>query len=81
MLNDKIMDSAPSENIIKLRELTNQLCERDGKFDEVPTSFIKDLKKIIADNKKQLKGIKDINVKLMAYESMCYKLEEFLENK
>ncbi len=81
MLNDKIMNSAPSENILKLRELTKELCERDAKYDEIPVSFIKNLKTIIADNKKELKGIKDANIKLKVYEAMCSRLIEFIENK
>lgn len=74
------MNSVPSENIIKLRELIDKLsCKYNQEQNEAVLEFINTLKRIIDDNRKQLKGIDDTEVKLMAYEAMCYRMVEFLD--
>jgi hypothetical protein len=62
------MNSVPSENILKLRELTDKLCSMNGSYDSKEVLF--KLKYIMSENKKQIDTIKTEKTKLKCYENL-----------
>jgi len=71
------MSKVPNENILKLRELTDKMCQTtktDGEYKIV----VKKLKKVIDDGKKLLDASKTNISKITCYEAMCIEIMSLL---
>jgi hypothetical protein len=62
------MKSVPSENILKLRELTDKLCNVSN---DESREVLEKLKNIIYENKIMVDSYKTERTKLKCYENMC----------
>jgi hypothetical protein len=62
------MKSVPSENILKLRELTDKLCNVSN---DESREVLEKLKNIIYENKKMIDSYKTERTKLKCYEDLC----------
>lgn len=69
------MKSVPSENILKLRELTEKLCSLN--YDDDKEKLDK-IKSILYENKKQIDLYKTEKNKLKCYENLCSTLINLL---
>ena len=72
------MSSMPSENILKLRELTDKLCAIS---DEDITEKIYEIKSVIKENEEELKVLKGDKNKVKCYESLFNKIKNILNCK
>jgi hypothetical protein len=67
------MTSVPSENILKLRELTEKMCAT------IPNDKIIDLvQDIIDEGVEEVVNSKTDKTKIKCYETMCYKITNIL---
>ena len=62
------MKSVPSENILKLRELTDKLCNVSN---DESREVLEKLKNIIYENKKMSYSYKTERTKIKGYEDLC----------
>jgi len=69
------MKSVPSENILKLRELTEKLCSIN--YDDDKEKLDK-IKSVLYENKKQIDLYKTERTKLRCYERLCNTLIDML---
>lgn len=70
--------NVPSENIIKLRALTERLSKNDSDIDyEI---IVKNLKKIVDDGKQTIASSDTTYSKIKCYESMCQHITTILNN-
>jgi len=63
------MASVPSENILKLRKLTEEL--NNDSFDDTYKTIVKKLKKIVVEGKKEIDKNDSEESKIKCYETMC----------
>ncbi len=70
--------SVPSENIIKLRELTAKL-DKENKGDEYK-KIVKKLKNIVDEGKVLIEKTNTPQSKIKCYESMCATITSLLAN-
>ena len=69
--------SVPSENIIKLRMLSDELCKTQ---DDEYKVIVKKLKLIIENGKKDIEELKTPTTKFKCYESMCSSITTLLNS-
>lgn len=74
------MKNVPSDNILKLRELTEKLCNIEKTDDIQYKDVLKKLKKVIDEGKKTVETSDSDNTKIKCYESMCITIMKLLEN-
>lgn len=67
----------PSENILKLRELTERLSKNDSDIEY--ENIVKKLKKIVDDGRHVIET-SDTQTKIKCYESMCQNITTILNN-
>ena len=67
-----------SENIIKLRKLTNDICELESSNDY--ERVLKTLKEIINEGEHQMIKSSTSQNKIKCYETMCAKITKILNN-
>lgn len=72
------MLSVPSENILKLRELTEKMY-KEIKEDEYKV-IVKQLKKIVDDGKGEIAKTDCSELKIKSYETMCFRITNLLTN-
>jgi hypothetical protein len=72
------MTTVPSENILKLRELTDQICNREN-HDEYK-EIVLQLKDVLDDGKEEIANSKTVKTKVKCYESMCMTITKILSN-
>ena len=72
------MTSVPSENILKLRALTEQMCLQapDNDYKEV----VLQLREIIDICKEEIENTKNTKTKIKCYETMCFSMANILNN-
>jgi hypothetical protein len=63
------MTSVPNENILKLRELTNKICNSKSDYDY--KSIVDELKQVISEGKVVIEKSECNETKIGCYESMC----------
>jgi len=63
------MTSVPNDNILRLRELTNKIC--NSKPNNEYKLIVDELKKVISDGKKDIDESETNEIKINCYESMC----------
>lgn len=68
-----------SENILKLRELTEKIGKTSPITDE--SKLLKDLKNVLEEGKEEVSLSETPNSKLKCYEEMCVKINNILNNK
>jgi hypothetical protein len=73
------MKNVPSDNILKLRELTNKLCSVEYADDVQYKDVLKKLKSVIDDGKKTVDTANSEQTKIKCYESMCVTIMTILE--
>jgi hypothetical protein len=73
------MKSVPSENILKLRELTDQICGREESEVEYK-KIIKHLKNVVEKGVVEIEGSKTPKSKMKCYENMCATIKTILNN-
>lgn len=74
------MRNVPSENILKLRELTEKL-DKEKLFDnETYKVIVKKLKDVIDMGKQEIEDSKTAQSKVKCYETMCKKITNLLTN-
>lgn len=69
--------SVPNENILKLRELSDKLCETSN--DEYKI-IVKKLKNIVDSGKNEIEKSTSSQTKIKCYESMCATITNLLNN-
>jgi len=71
------MTTVPSENILKLRELTEQICirENNDEYKEIVLQLIN----ILDEGKEEIANSKTIKNKVKCYESMCITITKILD--
>lgn len=69
------MKNVPNENILKLRELSEKMC--DTKDDEYKV-IVKQLKAIVDGGKSQIENSKTSQSKIKCYENMCTTITNLL---
>jgi hypothetical protein len=72
------MTSVPSENILKLRELTEKMCLRDSDIEY--REILLRLKEIVDSGKDEIHNSKTTKTKVKCYESMCLTITTILDN-
>lgn len=72
------MTTVPSENILKLRELTEQICS--GEHNEEYKTIVLTLKNILAEGAHEITKAKTIKTRVKCYESMCVTFTNLLNN-
>jgi hypothetical protein len=73
------MKSVPSENILKLRELTNQICEEENSEIEYK-KVVKQLKNIVEEGVIEIEKTTTPKTKMKCYENMCATIKTILNN-
>jgi len=66
----------PSENILKLRELTDKI-DKETKSDDYK-SIVKQLKNIVDEGKNEIESTTSEKTKIKCYESMCTTITNLL---
>ena len=72
------MTTVPSENILKLRKLTEEICNRESN-NEYKEIVLK-LKSIVDDGIDEISSSKTMKTKVKCYESMCMTITKILNN-
>jgi hypothetical protein len=72
------MSTFPSENILKLRELTNKIC--DVQNNEDYREIVLEIKDVINEGSKEINNSKSIKSRIVCYEKMCETLQNILKN-
>ena len=73
------MKNVPSENILKLRELTEQICNREeSEYDY--KKVIKQLKKIVEQGVIEIDNSPSPKSKMKCYEGMCTTIKTILSS-
>lgn len=72
------MNNVPSENILKLIELTDKMCDKDN--DEKYKAIVIKLKEIIECGKGEVQKSRTIKNKIKSYETMCVTITNVLNN-
>lgn len=72
------LHTIPSENILKLRELTEKICNRTPNDEHY--AILKELKDVIDDGKVEVSNLKTTTSKIKCYEKMCVKITNILNN-
>ena len=72
------MKSVPSENILKLRELTNKLIDKN--INDEYKDIVIQLKKIVDEGKHKLEHTESAQSKIKCYETMCSTITNLLTN-
>ena len=70
------MKTVPSENLLKLRELSDKICHSSDEYREI----VKKLKKIIDDGKTRIDENYCDKDKVACYENMCLSIMGLLKN-
>jgi hypothetical protein len=69
--------SVPNENILKLRELSDELC---GLSNSEYKAIVKQLKKMVEDGKSEVDRISTPQSKIYCYETMCSNITKLLNS-
>ena len=72
------MTTVPSENILKLRALTEQICSRENN-DEYK-EIVLQLKEIVNEGVEEISNSKTVKTKVKCYETMCMTITKILNN-
>lgn len=72
------MKTVPSENIIKLRELADEMCVAE--FSDKYKKIVLRLKMIMEEGKNSISNSKSSKNKVKCYEDMCVKVTSILNN-
>lgn len=72
------MTTVPSDNILKLRELTDKICNRETN-DEYKEIVLK-LKEIVDEGKDEIANSKTIKTRVKCYETMCITITKILND-
>jgi len=72
------MTTVPSENILKLRKLTHEICSKQNN-DGYKGMFL-NLKNVLDSSKKEIISLKTIKAKMKCYENMCINITNILDN-
>lgn len=72
------MNNVPSENILKLIELTDKMCIQDN--DDQYKAIVIKLKEIIENGKGEVQKSRTIKNKIKCYETMCVTITNVLTN-
>lgn len=72
------MTTVPSENILKLRELTEQIC--NGEHTDEYKNIVLKLKNILDEGAHEITKAKTIKSRVKCYESMCVTFTNLLNN-
>lgn len=72
------MTTVPSENILKLRKLTEQICSTENN-DEYK-DIVLQLKEILDGGKDEIAKSKTIKTKVQCYENMCVTITKILND-
>jgi hypothetical protein len=72
------MTSVPSENILKLRALTEQMCLQGP--DDDYKQVVSQLKEIIDICREEIENTKNTKTKIKCYETMCFSMANILNN-
>ena len=72
------MTSVPSENILKLRELTEKMCMKESEIEY--REILLGLKQIVDSGKDEIHNSKTTKTKVKCYESMCLTITTILDN-
>lgn len=71
---------APNENLLKLRELSEELSNKKSDDTTDYSVIVKKLKTIVDSGKKEIEGSKTPQSKIKCYESMCTTITTLLNN-
>jgi hypothetical protein len=74
------MKTVPSDNILKLRALTERLCSIEHISDVQYKDVLKKLKNMIDDGKKTVDTADTEQSKIKCYETMCITIMKILED-
>jgi hypothetical protein len=72
------MTTVPSENILKLRILSDEICSRQN--NDGYKEIVLNLKNILDSGKKEIISLKTIKTKMKCYENMCVNITNILDN-
>lgn len=72
------MTTVPSENILKLRVLTDQICSKENHSEY--KEIVLELKGILDEGKNRIAKSKTIKTKVDCYETMCMTITTLLNN-
>lgn len=70
-------DTVISENILKLRELTNKICKSPNSDYE---NVLKNVKLLIEENEEEISNLTTSLTKIKCYEKMCLKINNILNS-
>lgn len=73
------MKSVPSENILQLRKLTEEICNTD-KSDSEYKKIVRELKYLVETGVEDIKSSKTTKTKIKCYENMCATITNILSN-
>lgn len=73
------MKNVPSENILKLRELTDQICSREESEVEYK-KVVKQLKNIVDKGVVEIENSQTPKSKMKCYENMCATIKTILNS-
>ena len=73
------MKSVPSENILKLRELTDKICSREDSEVEYK-KVVKQLKNIVDKGVVEIENSQTPKSKMKCYENMCATIKTILNS-
>jgi len=73
------MKNVPSENILKLRVLTDQICEEENSEIEYK-KVVKQLKNIVEQGVIEIERTTTPKTKMKCYENMCITIKTILNN-
>jgi hypothetical protein len=74
------MKTVPSDNILKLRALTDRLCSVEHVSDVQYKDVLKKLKSLIGEGKKTVDTANSEQSKIKCYETMCITIMKILED-
>jgi len=72
-----VTKSVNSENMVKLKELTNKMCLSPNKN---YSTIVKELKEIVEEGKKEIDNNTNSKSKMRCYETMCSKITNILKS-
>jgi hypothetical protein len=72
-------ESVPSENILKLRELTDRICENQNSEVEYK-KVVNQLKNVVELGVLEIEKTKTPKTKMKCYENMCVTIKTILNN-
>ena len=71
-------NTVPSENILKLRELTEKICKVSPSSDY--ENVLKSVKSVVEEGEEEASRLTSTQTKIKCYEKMCTKINNILNN-